>query len=74
MTYCERSGAITKGRCDRRSFRWVVRNGSRVLICCPKGKWNATSDRCRVGTRAFKILKRVGKGQRCAVGEKRIAK
>lgn len=34
-------------------------------ICCPKGKWNAKTKRCRVGTRAQSIVmkaKRLGSG------------
>lgn len=43
---------------DPRSFRYKkLPNGNLLLVGCPKGHFNAISDRCRVGTRAQHILK-----------------
>jgi hypothetical protein len=72
MVYCEKIKA-KKSSFDRRSFRWVKRNKTRVLIGCPKGKWDDKRSRCRVGTRAYAVLK-PAKGKRCPVGSKRIRK
>lgn len=42
-------------RCARTSIRTkIISTNKRVLICCPKGKFK--NGRCRVGTRATKIL------------------
>ncbi len=41
---------------DRRSFRWVKSGEGRILIGCPKGKWDARSESCRVGTRAHEVV------------------
>lgn len=50
---------IPRGRFDRRSFRTVSPNrNTRITIGCPKGQYNPKSKRCRVGTRAQRILKR----------------
>ena len=54
---------------DKRSFRWIKSNGVRVLIGCPKGSWNAKKERCRVGTRAYKVYRLMPKGKkRCPIG------
>jgi len=43
-------------RCAAKSFRIKVLNKDRrILICCPKGKWDAKRERCRVGTRGTKM-------------------
>lgn len=51
------------------SFRWVKRGeGVRVLIGCPKGAWDARSERCRVGTRAHKVYRFMTGKKRCPTG------
>ncbi len=45
-----------KGRFDPRSFRTVVTDGARVTVGCPRGKWDPRRERCKVGTRAQRIL------------------
>ncbi len=72
MTYCERQER-SRSSFAKASFRWVMRGKTRILIACPKGKWNARSKRCRVGTRAYKVLK-PSRGRRCPVGSTRIRK
>lgn len=52
---------------DRRSFRTVVRRGHRVTVGCPRGQYDAGRQRCRVGTRAQRILHPAGEG-RCPLG------
>lgn len=43
---------------DPRSFRTVVpAPGVRVTIGCPRGSWDARRQRCRVGTRAQRVLR-----------------
>lgn len=68
-TFCERNGALTKAQCHPKSFRWIKRGTAWILICCPKGEWRR--DRCRVGTRAYKILSRP-KRSRCSQRSKRV--
>ena len=47
---------------DKRSFRTITQpDGTEITIGCPKGKWDAKRKRCRVGTRAQRILKPKGK-------------
>jgi hypothetical protein len=71
--FCERQ-VTPKSAFDRRSFRWKKSGKAWVLIGCPKGKWTASTERCRVGTRAHVVLKRTGRMTRCKRGEKRIVK
>ncbi len=54
-TYCPEQLA-PKGRFDPRSFRTVVSDGHRVTVGCPKGEYDARRRRCKVGTRAQRIL------------------
>lgn len=44
------------GRFDPRSFRTVQTDGHLVTIGCPRGQYDARAGRCRVGTRAQRIL------------------
>ncbi len=60
-TYCPEQLA-PKGRFDPRSFRTVVTDGHRVTVGCPKGKWDPRRRRCKVGTRAQRILHPEGEG------------
>jgi hypothetical protein len=66
-TFCERT-ENPKSKFDGRSFRWKKSGRSWVLVGCPKGKWNAKKARCKVGTRAHKILARAS--ARCRVGRR----
>lgn len=46
--------------CDRRSFRVkdVGRPGhTKIVVCCPKGQWDAKRKRCRTGMVRQAILK-----------------
>lgn len=71
-TYCERQ-MTPKHRLDPRSFRWAKAHGkAKVLVACPRGKWNAQTERCKVGMRAYKVLA-PARG-RCPTGQKRVAK
>jgi len=45
-----------KGRFDPRSFRTVRTDGHLVTVGCPKGQYDARRKRCKVGTRAQRIL------------------
>jgi len=82
-SFCER--VITpKSKFDKRSFRYVPSGKAWLIIGCPRGDWDpkgyVTVDgkrqrgRCRVGTRAHKLLSPVGRRKRCAAGAKRIKK
>jgi hypothetical protein len=44
--------------CSPGSFRTVKRGRTRIVVCCPRGKWNRRSRRCRVGTMAQSILRK----------------
>ena len=47
------------GRFDKRSFRVkTISRNTKLVIGCPRGKWNNKSKRCRVGTRVQKVMKR----------------
>lgn len=70
-SWCEKMLA-PKAKFDRRSFRWVAKGRNRLLVGCPKGKWVASTSRCKVGTRAHALLT-PAKG-RCARGRRRIKK
>lgn len=71
-TFCEK---ITnpKRKFDARSFRWITSGHAKILIGCPKGKWQPRKQHCTVGTKAYVILT-PAKGKRCPVGSKRITK
>ena len=43
--------------CAKGSFRTIKRGKTRIVVCCPRGKWSKRSRRCRVGMRAQSILK-----------------
>lgn len=73
MTYCE-TKKRPKGSFDKRSFRWISRGDVRMIIGCPKGKWSPGKGRCKVGTKAYVVLRPAKKGKRCPVGSKRIRK
>ena len=48
-----------KKKFDKRSFRTVMPGDSdevRVVIACPKGKWNAKNSKCTVSTQAQHIM------------------
>ena len=68
MIYCEKKQG-KQSAFDRRSFRWIRRGKAKILIACPRGKWNAPTDRCRVGTRAYAVLT-PARGGRCKAGRK----
>jgi hypothetical protein len=56
---------------DKGSFRWTKSaDGTRVLIGCPKGSWDASKKRCRVGTKAHKVYLFTDK-KRCPKGYRR---
>ena len=59
--------------CEPSSFRTVVRNEHRIVICCPKGQWDESlpeGEQCRVGTVAQKILHPIWeKGEHAPEGE-----
>ena len=38
--------------CAKGSFRTITRGKLKLVICCPKGKWDKRSQRCRVPRRA----------------------
>lgn len=70
--YCE-TQFTAKGSFDRRSFRWVRRGKHRILVGCPRGKWNNKTKRCKVGTRAYKKFS-PARGNTCPVGAEPIRK
>jgi hypothetical protein len=58
---------------DKQSFRTISPNpDTRIIIACPKGKWNNKHKRCKVGTKTISILRKVGT-RKCPVF-KRIRK
>ena len=46
-----------KSTFDPRSFRTLVRGNTRILVGCPKGEWQPRLERCRVGMRAYEVIK-----------------
>ena len=50
-----RERQMSPGRCAKGSTRTVKRGSTRIVVCCPKGKY--TRGRCRVGMRAQSILR-----------------
>lgn len=70
-TFCEKT-AEPKRSFDSASFRWVERGSNWLLMGCHKGSWNKRSQRCKVGTRAHKIL--VATKTKCKRGEIRVKK
>lgn len=45
---------------DPRSFRTkTISKNKKIVIGCPKGKWNPKTRRCKVGTRIQKTMKKV---------------
>jgi len=69
VAYCKKVVA-NKRRFDRRSFRWKRSGRAMVLVACPRGHWNNRSQRCRVGTRAQKVL--VQSNGACHIGERHV--
>lgn len=49
------------------SYRWIKRGKAYLLIACPRGKWNARTERCKVGTFAVEKVK-ARRGKACPVG------
>lgn len=45
------------GKLDQRSLRTVRSGAARVIVGCPKGKYEPRKKRCKVGTRAKAVLK-----------------
>ena len=48
---------------DPRSFRTIRRGKARLTIGCPRGQWDAHRQRCKVGTRAQRILGNAGRAR-----------
>lgn len=71
-TFCEERIA-SKSAFDKRSFRYKKSGSAWVIIACPRGQWNAKRKRCKVGTRAHKLLA-PSHGRSCPIGSKRISK
>ena len=73
-TYCEKT-VTPKRQFEPKSFRWKQSGKSWVLIGCPKGSWRPRKERCKVGTRAYKLLVPArGKRKKCPVGTRRTVK
>lgn len=53
-----RERKLSPKSCAKGSFRTITRGKVKLVVCCPKGKWNRRTQRCRVGTRAQSILRR----------------
>jgi hypothetical protein len=71
MNFCERRVG-KKTDFDRRSFRWITRGRTKLLIGCPRGKWKPRAQRCAIGTKAYAIL--TPTRGRCPRGKKHITK
>ena len=69
-TFCE-STQLPRRKFDGRSLRWIKRGKNWLLIGCPKGQWRVKAERCKVGTRAHKLLRA---STHCKAGESRIRK
>lgn len=51
-----RRRVLAKRGCAKGSFRTVKRGATRIVVCCPRGKWRG--GRCTVGMRAQSILRK----------------
>ena len=71
-TFCEKGKTPLKSF-DRRSLRWKRSGKAWLLIGCPRGKYDAAAEQCKVGTRAYKLLKPT-RGKRCPVGSRKVKK
>ncbi len=72
-SFCERTEA-PRSAIDRRSLRWVKSGTAWILVGCPIGAWMPRAGRCKVGTRAHKVLSPSPSGERCPVGGRRVTK
>lgn len=54
-------------KADKRSIRWIKRGSTFLLVACPKGKFNAKTSRCKVGTFALEKVK-AARGKACPTG------
>lgn len=63
--YCKKV-LVDRRRFDPRSFR-AKRVSKRTLITigCPRGSWDNKKKRCKVGTRAQRIMKKQTKAGTC---------
>lgn len=55
-----RARLMSPKRCAPGSFRTEVPPGApnvRIVVCCPRGKWDSAAQRCTVGTRGQAILR-----------------
>lgn len=55
-------------RFDQRSFRTVTMRRHRVTVGCPTGQYDARHRRCKVGTRAQRVLHPEGERGACPIG------
>lgn len=62
--------AVSKRKPAKGSFRWIKRGSTYLLIACPRGKYNARTKKCSVGTFAVEKVK-AKRGSACPVGYKR---
>lgn len=47
-----------KSHFDKRSFRVIsLKPGVKMTIGCPEGEWSPSKKKCKVGTRAQKIMR-----------------
>lgn len=46
--------------CAAGSFRRVRSGKALVTVCCPKGKWSKSTERCRVGMKAIGLDRPLG--------------
>lgn len=53
--YCRARKASPK-KFAKGSFRTITRGKVKIVIGCPKRKWNKKTGRCKVGTRAQTVL------------------
>lgn len=70
--FCERKAA-PRSAFDPRSFRWVKRGKAKILVGCPRGKWDPKAERCKVGTRAYAVLSPAKAGA-CPAGKRPVKK
>ena len=53
-------------KCDKRSLRTLTPSQrTRIIICCPKGKWDARKKECKVSTITQSIVKKTKKDKTC---------
>lgn len=62
---------LSNRKAAKGSYRWKKSGSAFLLIACPRGKWNAKTERCKVGTFAVEKVK-ARRGKPCPVNSRPV--